>query len=80
MSKPHVGKLYEAADVCDGLVESRRSLADNVRKIAKMPLVCQPGSAWEYGLSTDVLAMSWKRSRVRRSRTSCVNASSRGLR
>jgi CubicO group peptidase (beta-lactamase class C family) len=26
-----------------------------VRKIAKLPLVCQPGEAWEYGLNTDVL-------------------------
>jgi len=55
MSKPHVGKLYEEAGVCDGLVESSVSLAENVRKIAKLPLVCQPGSAWEYGLNTDVL-------------------------
>jgi CubicO group peptidase (beta-lactamase class C family) len=55
MSKPHVGKLYEEANICDGLVESPVSLADNVRKIAKLPLVCQPGSAWEYGLNTDVL-------------------------
>ena len=30
MSKPHVGKLYEEAGVCDGLVESPVSLADNV--------------------------------------------------
>jgi CubicO group peptidase (beta-lactamase class C family) len=55
MSKPHVGKLYEEAGVCDGLVEAPVSLAENVRKIAKLPLVCQPGSAWEYGLNTDVL-------------------------
>lgn len=55
MAKPHVGKLYEEAGVCDGLVESPVSLAENVRKIAKLPLVCQPGSAWEYGLNTDVL-------------------------
>jgi CubicO group peptidase (beta-lactamase class C family) len=55
MAKPHVGKLYEEAGVCDGLVESKESLAENVRKIAKLPLVCQPGSAWEYGLNTDVL-------------------------
>jgi len=55
MAKPFVSKLYEDADVCDGLVESPVSLADNVRKIAKLPLACQPGSAWEYGLSTDVL-------------------------
>lgn len=55
MSKPHVGKLYEEAGICDGLVESPVSLAENVRKLAKLPLVCQPGSAWEYGLNTDVL-------------------------
>lgn len=55
MAKPHVSKLYEEAGVCDGLVESPVSLADNVRKIARLPLVCQPGSAWEYGLNTDVL-------------------------
>jgi CubicO group peptidase (beta-lactamase class C family) len=55
MSKPHIGKLYEEANVCDGLVESKESLADNVRKISKLPLVWQPGSAWEYGLNTDVL-------------------------
>jgi Beta-lactamase len=74
MSKPHVGKLYEEAGVCDGLVESPVSLADNVRKIAELPLVCQPGSAWEYGLNTDVRDMSLKWSRVSRSRTSCANA------
>jgi CubicO group peptidase (beta-lactamase class C family) len=55
MSKPHVAKLYEEAGICDGLAESPVSLADNVRKIAGLPLVCQPGSAWEYGLNTDVL-------------------------
>lgn len=55
MRKPHVAKLYEEAGVCDGLAESPVSLADNVRKIARLPLVCQPGSAWEYGLNTDVL-------------------------
>jgi CubicO group peptidase (beta-lactamase class C family) len=55
MAKPHVSKLYEEAGVCDGLVESPVSLAENVRKIARLPLVCQPGSAWEYGLNTDVL-------------------------
>ena len=55
LQKPHVAKLYEEAGVCDGLAESPVSLAENVRKIARLPLVCQPGSAWEYGLYTDVL-------------------------
>ena len=43
------------AGVCDGLVESDLSLEENVRRIAKATLAKQPGSAWQYGLSTDVL-------------------------
>jgi CubicO group peptidase (beta-lactamase class C family) len=47
--------MYVDAGVCDGLSEATGTLGDNVRKIAKQPLVCQPGAAWEYGLNTDVL-------------------------
>jgi CubicO group peptidase (beta-lactamase class C family) len=54
-NKPFIGKMYADSEVCDGLVETKGSLADNVRKIARLPLVCQPGEAWEYGLNTDVL-------------------------
>jgi len=45
-----VERLYEAA----GLYESR-DLADVVGKRAKLPLMHQPGAAWNYGMSTDVL-------------------------
>jgi CubicO group peptidase (beta-lactamase class C family) len=55
MNKPFIGKLYEEAGVADGLSETPGRIGDNVKKLAKLPLVCQPGSAWEYGLSTDVL-------------------------
>jgi CubicO group peptidase (beta-lactamase class C family) len=55
LNKPFVSKLYEEAGVTDGLSETSGTLADNVKKLAKLPLVCQPGSAWEYGLNTDVL-------------------------
>ena len=54
-NKPFVGQMYADAGVCDGLSETTGTLGDNVRKIAKQPLVCQPGTAWEYGLNTDVL-------------------------
>src|SRR5262245_45774763 len=54
-NKPFVGQMYADAGVCDGLTETTGTLGDNVRKIAKQPLVCQPGTAWEYGLNTDVL-------------------------
>jgi CubicO group peptidase (beta-lactamase class C family) len=55
MNKPFVGKMYVKAGVSDGLVETPGTIGDNVRKLAKLPLVCQPGTAWEYGLNTDVL-------------------------
>jgi CubicO group peptidase (beta-lactamase class C family) len=46
-----VQKLMEAADV----VNANRSLAENVEAMAALPLMHQPGEAWEYGVSTDVL-------------------------
>lgn len=55
INKPFVSDMYAKAGVSDGIVETDGSLGDNVRKIAKLPLVCQPGEAWEYGLNTDVL-------------------------
>jgi CubicO group peptidase (beta-lactamase class C family) len=47
--------LYREAGVSDGVVHSAGTSAENVRRLAKQPLLFQPGSAWEYGLSTDVL-------------------------
>lgn len=31
------------------------TLADLVRQVAELPLICQPGSQWNYSVSTDVL-------------------------
>jgi CubicO group peptidase (beta-lactamase class C family) len=47
--------LYREAKVCDGLASADCTLAENVRRLAGLPLKHQPGTAWEYGLSTDVL-------------------------
>jgi CubicO group peptidase (beta-lactamase class C family) len=47
--------LYRQGGVSDGLLHPEGTLGDNVRRLAKQPLLFQPGSAWEYGLSTDVL-------------------------
>jgi CubicO group peptidase (beta-lactamase class C family) len=52
---PLVGRLYAEAGICDGLTPSDHSLAENVRRLARLPLAHQPGTAWEYGLNTDVL-------------------------
>src|SRR6476469_7628787 len=32
-----------------------QSLGEMVTKLSKLPLLQQPGSSWEYGMSTDVL-------------------------
>jgi CubicO group peptidase (beta-lactamase class C family) len=53
--RPHLGRLYAEAGICDGLVPSDITLAENVRRLAAIPLHHQPGTAWEYGLNTDVL-------------------------
>jgi CubicO group peptidase (beta-lactamase class C family) len=52
---PYLGRLYADAGICDGITPSDHTLAENVRRLAKLPLAHQPGTAWEYGLSTDVL-------------------------
>jgi CubicO group peptidase (beta-lactamase class C family) len=44
-------KLIKAANV----VNSNRTLAENVEAMAALPLMHQPGEVWEYSLSTDVL-------------------------
>lgn len=54
-NKPFISKMYAEAGVSDGLVETPGTVGDNVRKLAKLPLACQPGAAFEYGLNTDVL-------------------------
>jgi CubicO group peptidase (beta-lactamase class C family) len=46
-----VQKLIKAANV----VNSSRSLAENVEAMAALPLMHQPGEVWEYSVSTDVL-------------------------
>ena len=45
-----VQKLIKAANV----VDSNRTLAENVDAMAALPLMHQPGEVWEYSLSTDV--------------------------
>ena len=53
--RPHVGRLYAESGICDGLTPSEFTMAENVRRLAGLPLHHQPGTAWEYGLNTDVL-------------------------
>ena len=50
-----VGDAYRSAEVNDGLTLSDGTIEGNVARIAAAPLVHQPGAAFTYGLSTDVL-------------------------
>jgi CubicO group peptidase (beta-lactamase class C family) len=51
-----VGNAYRDGGVADGLGTGDATLAANVDRLAKAPLVSQPGAEWHYSLSTDVLA------------------------
>jgi CubicO group peptidase (beta-lactamase class C family) len=52
---PRLSEAYARAGVTDGLSESSLTAAENARRLARAPLLHQPGSAFTYGLSTDVL-------------------------
>jgi CubicO group peptidase (beta-lactamase class C family) len=54
-NRPILAQLYRDAGVSAGLAETSGTMANNVRKLAALPLLFQPGSGWEYGLNTDVL-------------------------
>lgn len=49
------GGPYARAGVSDGISESQISLAENLRRIASVPLDIVPGTEWRYSIATDVL-------------------------
>ena len=50
-----VGNAYRSGGVVDGLTTTEMTLAEGIDKLAAQPLMSQPGAAWNYSLSTDVL-------------------------
>ena len=50
-----VGNAYRQNGVTDGLTTTDMTLAEGIDKLAAQPLISQPGAAWNYSLSTDVL-------------------------
>jgi CubicO group peptidase (beta-lactamase class C family) len=50
-----VGNAYRSGGVTDGLTTTEMTLAEGIDKLAAQPLMSQPGVAWNYSLSTDVL-------------------------
>ena len=61
ISYPQIGTkeanaIYYKAGLVDGFgVENGRLLADDVKKIARLPLMHQPGEKFTYGFNTDIL-------------------------
>ncbi|WP_439885841.1 serine hydrolase domain-containing protein [Pseudomonas syringae] len=49
------GNAYELAGVSDGLDRVAFDLQENLTRLAKLPLLFEPGTAWGYSLATDVL-------------------------
>ncbi|WP_122745113.1 serine hydrolase domain-containing protein [Pseudomonas viridiflava] len=49
------GNAYALAGVSDGLDRVAFDLQDNLTRLAKLPLLFEPGTAWGYSLATDVL-------------------------
>ncbi|HYE89064.1 MAG TPA: serine hydrolase domain-containing protein [Vicinamibacterales bacterium] len=50
-----VGSSYRKNGVIDGLTTTTMTLEENINRLGAEPLVAQPGSAFNYSLSTDVL-------------------------
>jgi CubicO group peptidase (beta-lactamase class C family) len=46
---------YHRAGVCDGLDQPGLPMEENLRRLASVPLLREPGTAWQYSLSLDVL-------------------------
>src|SRR5262249_8638192 len=51
LTGPHLKQAYESA----GVVDERQTNADMAEKLAKVPLAYQPGTTFQYGVSTDML-------------------------
>ena len=52
---------YHRAHVSDGLDQPGLPLAENLRRLASVPLLRQPGAAWQYSLAIDVLGAVMER-------------------
>lgn len=52
---PVIGACYLENDVSDGFRITKGTIGDGVKRLAKCPLLFQPGERFEYGLNFDVL-------------------------
>jgi len=54
-SNADLGRLYKNANVGTGLLPYDGTIEDNVKRLAGIPLLFNPGERWEYSLGVDVL-------------------------
>jgi CubicO group peptidase (beta-lactamase class C family) len=47
--------IYHEAGISDGLAEPGMSADENLRRLAAVPLLAEPGTTWMYSVSVDVL-------------------------
>ncbi len=52
---PDLGAMYKDANVAHGLLPYDGTIRDNVKRLAGLPLLFNPGERWEYSLGVDVL-------------------------
>lgn len=50
-----LGPMYKDANVAHGMLPYDGTIGDSVQRLAKLPLLFNPGDRWEYSLSVDVL-------------------------
>jgi CubicO group peptidase (beta-lactamase class C family) len=50
-----LGSMYQNANVAHGLLQYDGTIEDNVKRLASLPLLFNPGDRWEYSLGVDVL-------------------------
>ncbi len=48
-------KYYDPAGMTVGLLPTEGTIGDKIKALAKLPLICQPGTEFHYGMSVDVL-------------------------
>jgi CubicO group peptidase (beta-lactamase class C family) len=52
---------YQQAGVSDGLDDAGLTIEENLRRIASVPLLFEPGTRWHYSIATDVLGAALAR-------------------
>ena len=55
IGSPRMRAIYAKSDITAGFEPRSILIGDNIKKLARLPLVHQPGEKFTYGLNTDVL-------------------------